>query len=199
MGGPGRYSVPDIPDSTDPDYTDGFSPEMAVAGSADGTKIPSDIRIGRREPPLNDPNDRRYSNIRNSEQHRRYSVERTALGQTYVGPSQAKPNKPYIPDLEQEKLPTRPTATTAPTDNLLHRPWHIPRNAADALGPFATLHFSMADHRRRYPIMLQQPRGGVGNNILRKQPPAWDRDLYIVQEPVHTTNPSLFGSRRFGL
>lgn len=199
IGGPGRYSVPDIPDSTNPEYRDGFSPEIATGGSSDGTRVPDNIRTGRRKPPENDPNDHRYTAQRYAEYFRRHSVEQVQLGQTYVGPSQAKPNKPYIPDLEQEKLPIRRTATTAPTDNLLRRPWPVPRNAAEALGPNATLHFSMADHRRLYPIMQMQPRGGIGINNIRNTPVPWDAELYAVPEENAPNMPGLFGSRRWGL
>jgi hypothetical protein len=177
-------------------YTDGFSPELAVAGSADGTKLPSDIRIGRREPPPNDPNVKAYTQLRTSEQNRRYSADVYVPGQWRV--HQEKPAVPKIPDQVDEKPPIRPTQTMAPTDNLLVRPWHHPRNAADALGPGATLHFSMADHRRLYPIMLQQPRGGVGNNIFRVQPQPWDADLYIVEEPPNAQSGGLFGGNTGG-
>lgn len=194
LGGPGRYSVPDIPDTTDPDYTDGYSPQISVAGSADGTKLPSDIRIGRRNPPPNDPNDREYSRRRWSDFLRRTSVERVSEAQPRI--RQERPYVPVYPDAVQEKPPTRPTATQAPTDSLVTRPWHVPRNAADAIGEGARLHFSLADHRRMYPIMLQQPRGGVGNNIFRKAPVPWDANLYVAEEAPLSTNPGLFGQRR---
>lgn len=197
MGGPGRYSVPDVPDSTDPEWTDGFSPEIATAGSADGTKLPDNIRTGRRKPPPNDPNDARYSALRSSEKLRRHAVEDVRLGQYPI--RQERPYTPPIPDQVQEKAPTRPTAKMAPTDNLMVRPWHIPRNAAEALGPNATLHFSMADHRRTYPIMMMQPRGGIGINNISAKPVPWDAELYAAPDPTPVNAPGLFGPRRFGL
>ncbi len=198
LGGPGRYSVPDIPDTTDPDYTDGFSPTISVAGSSDGTQLPDNIRTGRRKPPENDPNDKAYNARRASDFLRRHSVEVFSPAQPRI--RQERPYTPRIPDQVDEKPPTRPTATRAPADALVTRPWHVPRNAADAVGEGARLHFSLADHRRKYPIMMQQPRGGTGNNIFRKQPVPWDATLYVAPEAAPSTNAGLFGhTRRTGI
>lgn len=196
LGGPGRYSVPDIPNSTNPEYTDGFSPAL-TSGSTTGDTFPDNIRTGARKPPVNDPNNLQYSRRRYGESLFRQSAEQWRPGRTRV--RQQKPEIPVIPDQVQEKLPTRPTASMAPTDNLMTRPWHIPRNAADAIGPGVPLHISMADHRRNYAIFTMQPRGGVGTNTYRPTPRPWDAELFVPPQPVNTNNPGVFGPRRFGL
>lgn len=197
LGGPGRYAVPDVPETTDPEWTDGFSPHLAAGGSYDGTRFPDIIRIGKRKPPPNDPNDKHYTAVRDAEKARRLTVEHVTEPQPRI--RQSGPYVPPIPDQVQPKLPTRRTATMAPSDAILTRPWHVPRNATDALGPNAVLHFSMADHRRNYPIMMMQPRGGIGINNIRNQPVPWDTELYVQHEPAPPNTPGLFGSRRFGL
>lgn len=194
-GGPGRYSVPDIPDTTDPDYLDGYSPALAAGGSTDGTMLPDEIRIGVRKPPPNDPNNRAYNNLRQSEKIGRHAVEQTTDGNwTEV---QNRPNRPPRP--EESKPSIRPTATQAPVDNLLRRPWHIPRNAVDALGPNAELHVSMADHRRNYEIMGMQPRGGVGVNTYRASTAPWDQNLFIPPEQGNVDAPGFVGNRPYRL
>lgn len=197
LGGVGVYAVPDIPETTDPNYTDGYSPELAVGGSADGTKLPSDIRVGKRNPPPNDPNNPEYTALRTSEYLGRLSVQRWAP--TWQRARQERPTTPVIPDQVDAKEPTRPTARMMPTESLMTRPWFRPLPAAEALGPNATLHFSMADHRRLYPINLQQPRGGISPSIFRKETVPLDLQYHVAEQPQPSTNQGLFGSRRFGL
>lgn len=198
-GGPGRYSVPDIPDSTDPEYLEGYSPALASAGAYDGTLVGDNIRTGQRKPPPNDSNNKEYRDKQYQEFKYRHSVEELTLGNWPE--QQVRPYTPKIPDQVDEKAPIRPTATMAPVDNLMRRPWNIPRNAADAIGPNVELHLSMADHRRAYDIYMMQPRGGIGVNTIRSTPQPWDANLYVAPEASNEHNAGVFGggNRRFGL
>jgi len=174
--GPGRYSVPDIPESTDPDYELGYSPTLKSGGSPDGSALPDDIRIGHREPPPNNPNDPEWNRVRVSEFRTRHAVETTS--EMWQVRQETIP-RPRVPLWEQDRLPVRPTATNSPTGYAFTRPWHIPRNVKDALGENAVDHFSMADHRRNFEIMGMVPRGRIGVNTYRADPRPWDQDLFI--------------------
>lgn len=197
LGGPGVYAVPDIPETTDPEYTDGYSPELDPQGHSSGEKLPSDIRIDKRQPPINDPNNRKYWRTRWSNHLERHSVEETETGwdvqQRTIGPPAQNPmwNDP--------RLPIRPTADDSPLGYQFTRPWHIPRNAADAIGEDAELHFSLADHRRKYPIMGMHPRGSVGTNTYRADPRPWDEDLFIPPQAPDMPGGTVSGNRSYRL
>jgi hypothetical protein len=190
-GGPGRYAVRDIPESTDPEYTTGFSPELAATGSPDGTKLPDDIRVGTRNPPPNDPNTREVNDRRYSEFHFRHSVEQTDVGWKV---RQQKVPGGQNPLWYQERVPIRPTADASPTGYQFRRPWHIPRNIKDAVGEDAVAHFSMADHRRAYEIYGQKPQGGMGTNTYRSPVRPWDETLFIPPQAADTAN-GIVGNR----
>lgn len=190
-GGPGRYAVRDIPESTDPEYTDGFSPELAATGSPDGTKLPDDIRIGQRNPPPNDPNTREVNQRRYSDFHRRHAVEQTDVGwhvQQYRVPGGQNPL------WTQERAPTRPTASLSPSGYQFRRPEHHPRHIKDAVGEDAVAHFSMADHRREYEIMGQKPQGGIGTNTYRAPTRPWDESLFIPPQAENMAS-TIVGNR----
>jgi len=193
--GPGRYSVPDIPETTDPDYTLGFSPTLATTGSPDGTKLPDDIRIGVRKPPPNSPQNTEVYTRRYNEFYRRASVEKTTLG-WHV--RQEKPPPPRVPEWEQEKLPIRPTATLAPAGYMFQRPEHHPRPIKDAVGEQAVEHFSLADHRRTWEIFGQKPQGGPGVNTYRAPVRPWDENMFIPPQPANSVD-AIFGKRARGL
>jgi hypothetical protein len=192
-GGPGRYAVPDIPESTDPDYQLGGAQELAASGSPDGTKLPDDIRIGTREPPPNDPNRTDVNQRRYSDFYRRTAVEQYTLNwdvQQYKVPGGQNPL------WTQEREPIRPTATKAPAGYQFTRPWHIPRNIKDAVGEEAVTHISLADHRRNYEIFGQRPQGGIGTNTYRVQPRPWDDQLFVPPQAQNEVN-DVFGHRGF--
>lgn len=173
-----RFAVPGVPETTDPEYTTGFSPHLKSGGSSDGTALPDDIRIGTREPIVGENyNDPTWQAKRNSDRLRRHSGD--VLSPMWRVRQERVP-PPRMPIWEQDRPPTRPTASYSPTGYLFTRPWHIPRNAADAIGPDAVLHFSLADHRRKYPTMTQRPQGRVGVNSYRASPRPWDENLFIA-------------------
>lgn len=181
-----RYAVPDIPESTDPEYTLGFSPQLKADGSPDGSMLPDDIRTGHREPPPNDPNQHGYNDHRSREFRSRHSVEFYSEG---WHTKQEKIPAPRVPRWEQELAPTRPTADRSPSNYLFQRPWHIPRNIKDALGEEATAHFSLADHRRKYEIMGMRPQGRLGTNTYRASPRPWDENLFVAPQATDTPSP----------
>jgi hypothetical protein len=188
--GYGRYAVRDVPESTDPEYTDGFSPELATTGSPDGTKLPDDIRIGKREPPVNDPNNRGYTQRRYSDFYRRISDEETIAGVGWKT-HQAKRAIPVVPNWAQDPISKRPTADMSPRPYQHRRPWHIPRNIKDAVGEEAVAHFSLADHRRTFEIYGMKPQGGIGTNTFRPSVTPWDQELYVPPQPVDYTQPGI--------
>lgn len=178
------YAVPDIPESTDPENTDGgYSPVLRVTG-ASGT-LPDAIRIGAKEPPENDPNVREYNARRTADFHSRHADEITTVGWDI---RQSKPFVPPVPDQIQEKPAIRSTARRSPLGYLFTRPWHIPRTVHDIFGGDPVDHVSLADHRRNYEIYGMAPRGTMGANTFRKDPQPWDRFL-IVQPSEMPVEP----------
>lgn len=199
--GVGRYSVPDIPESTNPEYLEGYSPELAAGGSPNGAKLPDDIRIGRRKPPPNSPQDQRVYRRRWSDFFRRTADEHTSVDWT-VKQETAQPAPPRVPEWTQPRLPIRPTATMSPAGYRFTRPWHIPRNIKDALGEDAVQHVSMADHRRNYEILGMKPQGGTGVNTYRAPVRPWDEARFVPPtpqgppSPMGTPVPGLFNAPR---
>jgi hypothetical protein len=191
-GGPGRYSVPDVPESTDPEYELGGAQGLAAGGSPIGT--PDDIRIGHREPPEGDPNDVKYNRRRFSDFFRRHADE-TQVNETEIHVRQQKAPPGQDPMWTQERPPTRPTASMHPGGYMFRRPEHRPRPITE-INPDAITHLSMADHRRDYEIMTQKPQGGVGRNTFRPPIRPWDEDLYT---PVPPSNASanFLGNRSY--
>lgn len=177
------YVVPATPESGDPSYTDGFSPQLHAGPSS----TPDDIRIGRRNPPLNDPNDPRYNAIQERDFLERHSVEQTTVGWDV---EQKKLPAGSNPLWTQERMPIRPTANKSPDGYRFTRPWHIPRNIKDVVGEDAVQHISMATHRRTYPIGGMKPQGILGENTFRIQPAPWDQNL-VAAPRVNATDPSL--------
>jgi hypothetical protein len=193
-GGPGRYSVPGVYETTDPDYTTGYSPTLAPGGSSDGSQLPDNVRIGRRELPVGENyNEPGWQSIRHAEQLQRQTEDHT---EDMWSIKQDKLPAPRVPLWEQARMPTRPTATNSPTGYGFQRYWHIPRNVADVffedsatpLGA-SRQHFSMADHRRKYEIMGMRPQGRTGVNTYRASPRPWDENLY--QAPAAPSTPTV--------
>lgn len=199
-GGPGRYSVPGIYETTDPNYTTGFSPELKSGGSSTGAEQPDAIRIGSRK--LNGPtaggnyNDPKWRARQNVEKLERQTEDHTE--EMWKVRQQRLP-APNVPIWKQERPPTRPTATNSPTGYYFQRPWHIPRNVKDVLGEQATAHFSMADHRRKYEIMGQKPQGRIGVNTYRATPRPWDENLVIVPPSGPNVTGGIAGNRAWRL
>lgn len=182
FGGNQRYAVRDVPESTDPEYTTGYSPPLVAGGSSSGDALPDNVRIGHRETPIpgRNWNDPRWQAQTDAEYLRRHSEEHTEIDWHVRQQKAPTPNHPLW---LQERMPVRPTADMAPMGRTFQRPWHIPRNAKDALGETATLHVSLADHRRIHPITSapvhgMRPMGRMGTNTYRPQPRPWDENLF---------------------
>lgn len=192
--GPGRFSVKAPPDSSDPDYTTAYASQLQSGGNSDGTKLPSAIRIGTKEPVENNPNDREYNARRTADFHKRHADDNFRPNWRVKQRKAAMVSNPYW---TADVVSKRPTAERSPINGLFQRPWHIPRNRAE-IEPGAVLHFSMANHRRNYPIYGMQARGRIGVNTYRKEPRPWDEDLYRPPQAVNTNVPSgLFGNRSY--
>lgn len=197
FGGNQRYAVRDTPESTDPEYSVGYSPALKAGGSSSGESLPDNVRIGTRKTPIpgRNWNDPKWQQHMDSDFLRRISEEETTVNWNV---QQRKTPAPTNPLWTQERMPVRPTATMSPLNRLFQRPWHIPRNAKDALGEEATLHFSMADHRRTYPILGMKPQGRVGTNTYRAQPRPWDENLFIPPQAGQNTG-GIAGNRTWRL
>lgn len=198
-----RYTVPTVDTTNDPTYTLGFSPALKADGSSDGSALPDAIRIGRKKPPATEGkgtyNVPHWQLVQDSEQNRRYQEDHM---DTMWNVQQRRVPPPNVPLWSQERAPIRPTATYSPTGYAVTRPWHIPRNIKDAVGPDATTHFSMADHRRKYAILTQKPQNRTGVNTYRATPTPWDANLFVAPgapdaRPV--TNTATGGRRSFRL
>lgn len=90
-------------------------------------------------------------------------------------------NKRAAPDVRRTPPPEpRPTQQMAPVTYSYTRPFDQSGNARNLNGN----HFSMADHRRNYPIYGMQP---VSNrrNTFRADPQPWDTDI-VDKGPVYT-------------
>lgn len=167
-----------------PGYGEEAYPGLRVG--SEGT-VPDDIRVGRREPPPN-----AFVDIwpKPGELNRQQRQADEQL-QTPFKVTQRKIPAPSVPEWTQERMPTRPTANDSPMAYGMRRYWHIPRNVEDVYGEGAETrpgqlrrHFSMAGHRRDYPIMTQTPRGKLGVNTYRKDPAPWDSRLYNAPAPT---------------
>lgn len=171
------YAVPDIPESTDPENTDGgYSPVLRVTG-ASGT-LPDAIRIGAMEPPENDPNVRSYNTRQRADFHLRHADEETSESWDV---QQRKPAIAPIPEQVDAKMHIRPSAVRSPLGYMFRRPWHIPRTVHEIFGGDPVDHVSLADHRRAYEIYGMAPRGTLGANTFRKDPRPWDQFLTVQQ------------------
>lgn len=181
------YAVPDVPETTDPDNTNGgYAPVLRATGEQ-GT-LPDTIRLGVSEPP-GEPhidNDPAYWRRRTAERFQRQADEETT---TSWNVQQHRPIAPPIPDQIQEKPHTRPTAVRSPLGYLFTRPWHHPRNIKDAVGESAVDHISLADHRRAYEIFGMAPTGRLGANTFRKDPTPWDQFLVAMPQETMPQEP----------
>lgn len=203
-GGPGRYSVPGIDVTTDPDYTTGYSPQLVAGGSSDGSALPDNVRIGQRELPVGENyNDPKWQAHQNAEFLQRHTEDRT---ETMWSVQQRKLPAPWVPLWTQERAPIRPTATNSPTGYAFTRPWHIPRNVNQVFTEDSTAdtgasrqHFSMADHRRRYEILGMRPQGRMGVNTYRASPRPWDESVFTPPPVVPNVPNTITGTRSFRL
>ena len=77
----------------------------------------------------------------------------------------------------------RPTSRLSPHSYVFTRPW-----AQETERLFNGNHFSMADHRRRYPILGMQPFTRR-RNTYRADPTPWDIDRVDEPNPVQAATP----------
>lgn len=93
----------------------------------------------------------------------------------------------FAPDPKWTPAPEyRPTQRMSPASWSFTRPYDQ-RMARRFNGK----HFSMADHRRNYPVFGMAPRG-AWRNIESSQPAPWDSNMTIKQpQPQYAPNPSV--------
>jgi hypothetical protein len=133
-------------------------------------------RVDMRPDPASPPE--YYWIPRDRDEKTRHSVEyQDADGWTeQKGSKRFAPNPRAIPPPE-----TRPTESMAPSTYLFTRPFDQERTYGDARIHWRRelngTHFSMADHRRDYPILGMAPANRVRRNTFRLMPPPWDSNL----------------------
>lgn len=188
------FVVRQIPEDDVPGYGEEAAPALRLG--SEGT-TPDDIRVGKREPPPNAFIDQ-WPNVGEVDRQARQADERRRDPWKV---RQQKVSAPRNPLWEQERMPIRPTADMTPMPYYFTREWHIPRNVEDIYGPDSESapgqlrrHFSLADHRRRYAILTQQPRGKTGVNTYRKDPAPWDERLYNSPVPPSPQTGNAFNS-----
>jgi hypothetical protein len=126
---------------------------------------------------------------RDADEARRHSVE----FQDADGWTEQKGYKRWAPNPRSVPVPEdRPTMQMAPTTYQFTRPFdQFNRVYGDTIvGSKRELngtHFSMADHRRDYPILGMAPPNRVRRNTFRLTPAPWDTDL--VDLPPATQSP----------
>lgn len=187
------YAVPDIPDTTDDDYTTGYATHLDP--DLESGTTPDPIRQGRAEPYIiADPNRDDYNDRVWDETRQRWTQDHQT-GNFEVKQQKVPPGQ--NPMWEQERLPIRPSATRSPTGYWFSRYWHIPRNVKDAIGESSIDHISMADHRRVYEIYGMKPVNRVGVNTYRLDPQPWDSGLFPPDQGV-TYAPNESGGAQLG-
>lgn len=178
------YTVPSPPDSMEPGYDHEDAPQL---GWQETPSSPDPIRIGRREPPVNDPNDREYTARREADRFARQADEVTHeswnVQQHTVAPAQN-------PLWEQPRMHIRPSAVRSPLGYMFERPWLIPRVGKDIVSEDFVDHISMADHRRVYEIYGMRTSDRVGTNTFRLDPQPWDRNLFPPDQTMSTPTSS---------
>ena len=192
-----RFAVRDTPDSATPGYSEEAYPALRVG--SEGT-IPDDIRVGKREPPPNAFVDV-WPKPGEIDRQSRQADEQEHYTGWKIRQEDAQPSPPRVPEWFQDLPGTRPTANDSPTVSVFTRYWHIPRNVEEIYGEgsesqpgFLRRHGSMADHRRKYAIMTQVPRGRMGVNTYRKDPGPWDERLLNSPAPQVPQHGQGFGA-----
>lgn len=129
----------------------------------------------------------------------RYGVEfqdadgwqETKTGFGFPNPSQGANRFARNPRELPPKEP-RPTSELAPRSYIFERPFMTGQPGMGQRSLNGN-HFSMADHRRRYPILgMKAPRRpGYGTrNTYRIEPPPWDADL-VDKPPINQQLPDI--------
>lgn len=190
-----------VRDNDIPDYTTGYATELDPDYESGTT--PDAIRIGAAEPPVNDPNDRRYWRKRTRELHARQTQDDYVTGWDVEQHAVAGPQNPLW---TQDRPPTRPTADNSPTGYAHRRSdWHQPRFMHDVdpeMVEAGMHHVSMADHRRAFEIYGMRSHDRVGVNTFRFDPQPLAEDLYPPdqnRESQFPNTPAQTGNRSMRL
>lgn len=166
-----RYAVPR--DSITPGFS-GWEPVSPSATElrigADGT-TPDIRRIQQWDSPPESPDPRRalYENAERVTRH----AELETLHATGWEELQEYPGLAFMKHPRwRPYYSIRPTSRMGPNTYAFTRRWSIPQSTG--------VHFSLADHRRNFPVGGMKPQGRIGENTYRLDPAPWDADRYVV-------------------
>lgn len=172
------YAAPDI--HTDAPYTDtfGWGPKTRIGvDSTPDAMREFAVPIREMRPPGNQSDIPWYQALDADTKRRESSTETDANGwdekkdRYKIGPD-PRWNPPAETRLT-EKLSPRRYSFTRPFDQL---------SKGNGARHFNGIHFSMADHRRDYPILGIKP-WSTRRNTYRVDPAPWDADMYDVPPP----------------
>ncbi len=169
-----RYAIPSL------NAENGHLDDIGWAPSY-GKGTPDPLRIQTQEPISRGPNPVRpseYWNRIDADDKRRHSVEELNA----IGGTQQKERSNRAPDPRWISPPEpRPQQRMTPNPYRFTRPFD-----QDYARRLNGNHFSMADHRRNYPILGMAPPSRL-RNTFRQEPGPWDDDL--VDLPPEYTIP----------
>jgi hypothetical protein len=177
------YSAPSIHEPNA--YNDEFGWAFPLENGLDGT--PDDMRLGSQpsrdvRPHPSHPR-KHYAAIDTDDQHRHTAEDQDADGWAKQGGHYRVGIDPrWNPPAEERatsQLSPRSYSFTRPYDQL---------SKGNGARQFNGVHFSMADHRREYPILGMKP-ATARRNTYRIDPAPWDHDYYDIppESTVGTT------------
>lgn len=185
----GSYAAPDLAEGAPYIKALGWSPTLARGGST--TDLPSSQRLMTiplmdERPRANRPPEE-YWDQRDADKAHRTAVESvTAYGGTEVKDRYVRGVNPYTYGVPE----TRPTQQLNPHQYTFTRPYdqfnrtHDGDPLTGTARQFNGFHFSMADHRRTYPIGGMSPVP-TRRNTYRVEPTPWDVNV-VDMPPAYT-------------
>jgi len=188
-----RYAVPE--DASVPYWSPNQPYGTALRTGVDGT-TPDARRLDLVESVPEAPNPQRPA-AENHEYVTRHA-ELETLHATGWEELQQYPGTSFLnnPRFRRYDSPRVLTRAMGPNTYAFTRRWTRPQSTG--------VHFSMADHRRTYPVGGMKPTGRIGNNTFRLDPAPWDADRYITgqeytPEQSHEMSTTAPASRSYRL
>jgi hypothetical protein len=200
------YAVPGVEDLGPYTRTQGWSPELET--SAGGT--PAANRLGlmplySRTVPAGQSPDAYYRKLDADDlnRHRQEVIDADGWDEQKQLPGDSNPGSSvyarWAPNPRATPVPEdRPTMRMSPRTYSFMRPFdQLNRAYGDVVVGSARrlngVHFSMADHRREYPILGMRPVQ-QRRNTYRIEPPPWDADMVDVPENEPTVQSARISS-----
>jgi hypothetical protein len=164
-----RYAVP--VDASVPEWSPNQPYGTGLRTGVDGT-TPDARRLQLQDSPPESPDPRRPAS-ENAEYVTRHR-ELETLHATGWQEDQQYPGTSFLnnPRFRRYDSPRVLTRAMGPNTYAFTRRWSIPQSTG--------VHFSMADHRRTYPVGGMKPTGRIGLNTFRLDPAPWDADRYVT-------------------